>query len=156
MCRRREHCSEILLRQKYSISLIDRERVAVDPAILEDAVAAFVRDIAIFNQRACSAPQTIFIERSDSVPIKNIGEIFALQLAKIPSKPGLNSYTPMQIVNVRARQAMDESHEVSLKDVVQSRAIFLTEVDSWRIIIPLLTPKVQTAGLASALATRSP
>lgn len=162
---RREHCSEIIFGPKYSIGVIDRERVEGDPAKLEEVVAAFVRDIAIFDQRACSAPQTIFIERSDKVPIKNIGEIFARQLAKLPPKPGLDPYTTMQIVNVRARWAMDESRdvlaspdganwtvcldrEVSLKDAVQSRTIFLTEVDSWRIIIPLLTPKVQTAGLA--------
>jgi hypothetical protein len=162
---RREHCSEIIFGPKYSIGVIDRERLEGDAAKLEDAVAAFVRDIAIFDQRACSAPQTIFVERSDNLPLREVGKIFARHLAKLPPKPGLDPYSTMQILNVRARWAMDENRdviasadganwtvcldrEVSLKEAVQSRTIFLTEIDSWRIIIPLLSPKVQTAGLA--------
>ena len=35
-----------------------------------------------------------------------------------------------------------------MKEAVQSRTIFLTEVDSWRDVIRLLGPKVQTVGLA--------
>ncbi len=164
---RREHCGEIIFGPKYSIGIIGRERLEGDPAKLEDAVAAFVRDIAIFDQRACSAPQTIFIERNAKLSLREVGEIFARHLAKLPPKPGLDPYSTMQIVNVRARFAMDENRDViastdganwtvcldreaSLKEAVQSRTIFLTEIDSWRIIIPLLSPKVQTAGLAFA------
>jgi hypothetical protein len=71
----------------------------------------------------------------------------------------------MQILGVRAQWAMDPSREViasagganwtvcmdrelSLKQAVQSRTIFLTEVESWREVIALLTPKVQTVGVA--------
>jgi hypothetical protein len=162
---RREHCSEIVFGPKYSIGVIDRWRLEDDPAKLEEIVAAFVRDIAIFDQRACSAPQTIFLERNEKHSLKALGEIFARQLAKLPPKPELDAYTTMQIVNTRAYWAMDESRdviassdganwtvcldcEVSLKQAVQSRTIFLTEIDSWRTLIPLLSPKVQTAGLA--------
>ena len=53
---RREHCVEIVFGPKYSIGVIDRGRLEADPAKLEETVAAFVRDIAIFDQRACSAP----------------------------------------------------------------------------------------------------
>jgi hypothetical protein len=38
--------------------------------------------------------------------------------------------------------------EVSLKEAVQSRTIFLTEIRTWREVIPLLSAKVQTAGMA--------
>jgi hypothetical protein len=71
----------------------------------------------------------------------------------------------MQIVNVRAAWAMDEEkdviasadganwtvcldRDVSLKQAVQSRTIFLSEVDSWQQVVPLLSPKVQTVGVA--------
>jgi hypothetical protein len=162
---RHEHCSEIIFGPKYSIGVIDRERLEGDTAKLEDAIAGFVRDIAIFEQRACSAPQTIFVERSVKYTLHEVGEIFARQFAKLPPKPGLDPYTTMQIVNIRARWAMDENRdaiasadganwtvcldrEVSLKEAVQSRTIFLTEVESWRQIIPLLSPKMQTAGVA--------
>jgi hypothetical protein len=162
---RREHCGEIIFGPKYSIGVIDKDRLEGEPAKLEDAIAGFVRDISIFDQRACSAPQTIFIERNTRHSLRETGEIFARQFAKLPPKPGLDPYTTMQIVNVRARWAMDENREViastdganwtvcldrdvSLKEAIQSRTIFLTEIESWRDIMPLLSPKVQTVGLA--------
>jgi hypothetical protein len=162
---RREHCGEIIFGPKYSIGVIDRQRLEGDPVKLEDAVAGFVRDISIFDQRACSAPQTIFLERNAKRSLREVGEIFARQFAKLPPKPGLDPYTTMQILNVRARFAMDENRDViasddganwtvcldrdvALKEAVQSRTIFLTEIDSWRIIIPLFSPKVQTVGMA--------
>ena len=60
---RREHCVEIVFGPKYSIGLIGRKQLE-DDAGLDAVVAAFVRDMAIFDQRACSAPQTIFVERN--------------------------------------------------------------------------------------------
>ena len=71
-------------------------------------VAAFVRDVAIFDQRACSAPQTIFVERSQRRTLRQVGEMFARHFARLPPKTTLDAYTTMQIVNVRARWAIDE------------------------------------------------
>jgi hypothetical protein len=164
---RQEHCNDIIFGPKYSIGVIDAKRIAAGGQGLEDAVAAFVRDVAIFDQRACSAPQTIFVERNNSCSLRDIGRTFARHLDRLPAKPSLDSYTTMRIASVRAEWAMDESRdviasagganwtvcmdgEVSLKEAVQSRTIFLTEVPSWREIIPLLSPKVQTAGIAFA------
>ena len=161
---RREHCVEIVFGPKYSIGVLGR-KLTEDDAALDSAVAALVRDVAIFDQRACSAPQTIFVERSGRRSLHEVGEIFARHFARLPPKPALDAYTTMQIVNVRARWAIDESKDViastdganwtvcmdreaSLKEAVQSRTIFLTEVDSWRDILPLLGPKVQTIGVA--------
>jgi hypothetical protein len=161
---RREHCVQLVFGPKYSIGLIGRKQLE-DDAALESVVASFVRDVAIFDQRACSAPQTIFIERNPRRPLAAVGEMFARQFARLPPKPDLDAYTTAQIMNVRARWAMEESKDViasadganwtvcmdrepSLKEAVQSRTVFLTEVDSWRDIIPLLSPKVQTVGLA--------
>jgi len=122
-------------------------------------------EIIFGHQRACSAPQTIFVERNDRYRLHEIGQLFARHLAKLADKPGLDAYTTMRILNARAQWALDESkdviasagganwtvcmdREVSLKEAVQSRTIFLTEVESWREVIPLLSPKVQTAGIA--------
>jgi hypothetical protein len=162
---RLEHCSEIVFGPKYSIGVIDRNKIESDPQKLDEAVAGFVRDIAVFDQRACSAPQTIFVESNSRLSLREMGELFAKHFAKLPPKPGLDPYTTMQIVNVRASWAMDEAkdviasvdganwtvcldRDVSLKPAVQSRTIFLTEVDSWQQVVPLLSPKVQTAGVA--------
>jgi hypothetical protein len=164
---RHEHCSEIIFGPKYSIGLIDRNKMESGDDVLDAAVAAFVRDIAAFDQRACSAPQTIFVERSARRSLRELGEMFARHLARLPQKPGLDAYTTMQILKVRAEWLLDESRDViastdganwtvcmdrglSLKEAVQSRTIFLTEVESWHDVIPLLTSKVQTAGISFA------
>ena len=160
---RREHCGEIVFGPKYSIGLIDRkllERGKVDPVI-----ASFVKDINIFDQRACSSPQTIFIEKNDRFTLRQIGEKFAEQLEKLPPKQVLDPYMTLQIEKARARWALDAERdviasgdganwtvcmdrEISLKDAVQSRTVFLTEIESWRDVIPLINPKMQTIGIA--------
>jgi hypothetical protein len=163
---RREHCVEIIFGPKYSIGLVGRKLLDdADDANLDSVVAALVRDIAIFDQRACSAPQTVFIERGGRHALRDIGERFARHFARLPPKPELDAYTTLQILGVRAQWAIDELKDViasadganwtvcmdrepTLKDAVQSRTIFLTEVDSWRDVILLLGPKVQTVGLA--------
>jgi hypothetical protein len=164
---RREHCVDIVFGPKYSIALIDRQRLESGGKPLEDAVAGLVRDVAAFDQRGCSAPQTIFIERNARLSLADVGALFARQLERLPPKPGLDAYTTVRIMEIRARWALDESRdclasadganwtvcmdrEPSLKEAVQSRTVFLTEVESWRDIIPLLSPKVQTVGIAFA------
>lgn len=163
---RREHCIEIIFGPKYSIGMIGRRLLdAEDDVALDAAVAGLVRDIAIFDQRACSAPQTVFVERGGRRPLREIGERFARHFARLQPKAELDAYTTLRILDVRARWAIDAAKDViastdganwtvcmdrdlSLKEAVQSRTIFLTEVDSWRDVIPLLSPKVQTVGLA--------
>jgi hypothetical protein len=162
---RMEHCEDIVFGPKYSIGMIDRQKIESAPEKLEETVAGFVRDCAAFDQRACSAPQTIFMERNSRLSLREMGELFAKHCAKLPPKQGLDAYTTMRIINARAVWAMDDAkdviasadganwtvcmdREVSLKEAVQSRTIFLTEVESWRQVIPLLSPKVQTVGVA--------
>ena len=162
---RREHCTEVVFGPKYSIGVIGRSHLESDESDLNATVAAFVRDIAIFDQRACSAPQTIFIEQNRRYSLRQVGELFARHFGKLKPKPALDAHTTLQILNARARWALDESKEViasadganwtvcmdreaSLKDAVQSRTIFLTEVASWEEVIPLLSPKVQSVGIA--------
>jgi Acyl-CoA reductase (LuxC) len=160
-----EHCVEIIFGPKYSIGVIDRKLIEGDAAKLDDAVGAFVRDMAIFDQRACSAPQTTFIERNARLSLHELGESFARHFARLGPKPALDSYTTMQILNARAEWALDIERDVItssdganwtvcmdrvayLKEAVQSRTLFLTEVGSLQEVVPLLSPKVQTIGIA--------
>jgi hypothetical protein len=162
---RREHCSEIIFGPKYSIGLIDRKLLESNAEKIEEVVSAFARDIAIFDQRACSAPQTIFVERNNRCSLREIGEVFARHLAKLPPKQSLDAYTTMSILNARAEWALHPDRDVivsadganwtvcldrqlSLKEAVQSRTIFLTEVGSWQEVIPLINHKLQSAGIA--------
>jgi len=164
---RREHCVDAVFGPKYSIALIDRKRLEGDEKALDDVIAALVRDVATFDQRACSAPQTVFVERSARWSLRQIGERLARHLDRLPPKPGLDPYTTTRILDARARWAMDETRdviasgdganwtvcldrEVSFKEAVQSRTVFLTEVEDWHELLGLLSPKVQTVGLALA------
>ncbi len=161
---KQEHCHEIVFGPKYSVGFIDRQCLE-NTAALNKSITAFVRDIAVFDQRACSSPQTIFIERNGAVSLRDVGALFAAQLNKLPPKPELDAFTTMQIINARADWALREDRDViastdganwtvcldrelRLKPAVQSRTVFLTEVDAWQDIIPLLNPKVQTVGIA--------
>ncbi len=160
-----EHCVEIVFGPKYSMGVIDRKFLEGDAAKLDDAIGSFVRDMAIFDQRACSAPQTIFVERNARLSLHDIGESFAAHFTRLGPKPGLDPYTTMQILNARAEWALDAERDVIasddganwtvcmdraayLKDAVQSRTLFLTEVESLQEVVPLLSPKVQTIGVA--------
>ena len=163
---RKEHCSEVIFGPKYSFGVIGK-KILNNEKQLDSAISAFVRDIAIFDQRACSSPQTIFIETNDQKILHRIGEKFATQFTKLPPKPGLDAYTTIKIMNARSEWAIHEERdviasqdganwtvcmdsEVSFKDAIQSRTIFLTKVDSWKQIIPLINHKIQTIGIVFA------
>jgi hypothetical protein len=145
--------------------VISRDRLAA--ADLGGTVRAFVRDIAAFDQRACSAPHTIFVERSGEVSLEDVGKAFAAELATLPAKTALDAYTTVQILNTRARWSLDPrrdllaskgsadwtvclDEELALKEAVQSRTIFLTAVDSLEQVVPLIHPSIQTIGIAFA------
>lgn len=163
---RQEHCVEIVFGPKYSIGVISRGRAQAAEG-LDILIADFVRDVAAFEQRTCSSPQTIFLERNQRYPLQQVGQMFAQCLARLPQKLALDAYTTVQILNARAQWALDDSREViastdganwtvcmdrqvSLKEAVQSRTVFLTEVQSWQEVIGLLSPRVQTVGMAFA------
>lgn len=166
---RKEHCTEIAFGPKYSIGLLDRKRLERSGG-LDAVIAAFVRDIAAFDQRACSAPQTIFIEKNSRLSLRQVAELFAQHFRRLPPKPSLDFYTTVRILNVRAEWALDDQRDViasgpeanwticmdsavSMKEAVQSRTVFLSEIDSWERILPLITPKIQTVGMVFGDAT---
>jgi hypothetical protein len=161
---RQEHCTEIAFGPKYSIGLLDRKRLERSEG-LDAVIAAFVRDMAAFDQRACSAPQTIFMEKNERLSLRDVGELFARHFRRLPPKPSLDFYTTVRILNVRAQWALDEQRDVipsgpeanwticmdraaTMKEAVQSRTLFLSEIDSWQQVLPLITPKIQTIGIA--------
>ena len=109
---RREHCVEIIFGPKYSIGLIDRKRLEAGGEPLDATVAAFVRDVAIFDQRACSAPQTIFIERNAAAFARGNRRNVRPASAKAAAEAGAGRYTTTRIVNVRAEWALDPSRDV--------------------------------------------
>lgn len=157
---RQEHCNELVFGPKYSLGVIDRE---MQENKLTETARAFVRDIIIFDQRACSSPQTIFVEPS-SVDPDELVQAFAAQFQRSAPKNTIDTYTASRIYNTRAMWGLSEDRtfcgsegadwtvcydtDVELKEAVQSRTVFLSRVDDIMDVIPLLNPKIQTIGLA--------
>ncbi len=161
---RYEHCKEIVYGPKYSFGVISRNHIESATG-LDSTVTAFIRDSAIFDQRGCSSPQIVFIEKNNKYTLKELAEKFAAAYRRLPPKPDLDAYTTVRIVNIRAEYALDPNRDViasedganwtllldntpELKEAIQSRTLYLTEVNSWHEIIPLINPKVQTIGIA--------
>lgn len=160
------HAVNVEFGPKTSFAVLDRALLADEDA-LSRALAGLARDVHVFDQRACSSPQTVFVEETPARPLEEVGRRLAAVLAKLPPKAALDPYTTLAIAGARAEWALDPARdviaspggaqwtvlldrEVSLKEPVQSRTVFLTGVASWRDVIPLLTPAVQTAGIAFA------
>jgi hypothetical protein len=158
-----EHGVELVFGPRYSIGVIDATRLERDD--VDALFAAIARDIAAFDQRACSSPQTIFVEKNGRLSLRAIGELLGKHLDRLPPKVKQDAYTTMQITSTRAEWAMREDRDlvvdrrgpnwsvlldrdVSMKPAVQSRTIFVTEIRSVDEVLPLLNPKVQTIGIA--------
>jgi hypothetical protein len=159
---RPEHCTELVFGPKYSLGVIDGP---TQETRLAEVARAFVRDMLIFDQRACSSPQTIFVEPSRVEPDQLV-EAFAEAFRRAAPKAEIDTYTAARIYNTRALWGLDQARtfrgsagadwtvcydsDVGLKEAVQSRTVFLTRVPDLMGVVPLLSPKIQSIGLAVA------
>ncbi|HZU96730.1 MAG TPA: acyl-CoA reductase [Planctomycetota bacterium] len=161
---RQPHATEAVFGPKYSLAVLGRKRLEREEG-LDAVLAAIARDAAVFDQRACSSPHTVFIEKNGRLGLEATGERLARHLEALPPKRGQDAHTSLAIASARAEWAMSEGRsvivpglepswtvcldrETSLKAPVASRTLFLTEVASWREILPILGPEVQTCGIS--------
>ncbi len=162
---RNHHCNEIIFGPKYSVGVIGACRRDQRGA-LQEAARAFVRDALIFDQRACSSPQTIFFEKGELEP-NEVLEIFSAEMAsaaKATPKRDIDDYTASKIFLARALWGLDTARafranngadwticldqELALKEAVQSRTLFLVGVQDAEQVVPLLDTRIQCVGLA--------
>lgn len=93
-----------------------------------------------------------------------MGEKFAERFEKLNPKRNQDAFTTISIMNARAAWALSEDRdviaskggadwtvcmdrEVALKEAIQSRTLFLAEVDCLQQVIELLSQRVQTIGI---------
>lgn len=157
----REHCESIVFGPKYSFAAVDEE--SVTPALCR----RLAMDIITFEQEACSSPHVIFCEsrrqdrRSTAREVANkLAEAFRQVSPKYPKAPG--GYA--QVLNARGLYWLDPEKdiicseeldwtiliddELRLEEPVGSRTIFIKVIDSVNEVIPLITHKIQTVGVA--------
>ncbi len=160
------HCEDIIFGPKYSFAVFDAQMLASDQ--LKRQLRFLVSDIFLFDQAACTSPHVVFFERG-TLPVKKIIEELqeafqraARQFPKIDADP----YITSKIITIRAHYALDLKKEVicptendwtilinsdiQLEDPIESRTIFIKEVDSVMEALPLITKKIQTIGCAIA------
>ena len=161
----KEHCEDLLFGPKYSFGVFDKN--ALKSEEVRKWISNAVMDIIIFDQSACSSPQVLFFEKNDKLDIKQIAEILAEEFKKTAEKyPKLNlsAYTSTKIINARGEYLLDVDKDIisskdadwtilinkniCLEEPIQSRTIFIKEVNHLSEIIPLITKKIQTVGIA--------
>jgi len=159
----RDHCETIIFGPKFSFAVFDREYI--ESAALDRGLDLLAKDVAVFNQMACSSPHVLFLERS-SIPLETL--VGRLQRSFETLPPALKnqpipSSLSSRIINIRALYRLSEGknctapqdlgwtiltdENISLEDPVQGKCIFVKEVDSVDQVIPLITHRIQALSI---------
>jgi hypothetical protein len=161
---RRSHCEDLVFGPKYSFVVMDADAAGRSSGDFTRAIRFLASDVILFDQAACTSPHVLFVEKGGR-SVQEIGEVLAEEFRKLAKrfpKVGVDQYIMTRIINARAEHALDPSSSVicpkendwtiliddklQLEEPIESRTIFLKEVDSLQDIIPLITRKVQTIG----------
>ncbi len=156
-------CKDIVFGPKYSFGVFDKD--VVESSECETYMDKFVRDVAIFDQKACSSPQVLFIEKSKislNETVKKLSKSFEKLDRRY--KNILNESTAAKIINKRGEYSLDLNkdlycsrglnytilinNEVTLEKPVGGRCLFLKEIESIFDIKNLITNRIQTIGIA--------
>ncbi|MCY6371922.1 acyl-CoA reductase [Clostridium ganghwense] len=158
-------CKDLIFGPKYSFSVFDKS--AIESCDIERYLENLVSDIIAFDQKACSSPQVLFIERS-CMSLEEIGCKLANSFEKISKRypnNNIEQYIAAKIINKRGEYGLSLEktlysskgldftilidREVKLEEPVQGRTIFLKEVESIFEVTKLITSKIQCIGVAS-------
>ncbi len=91
---RLEHCSEIVFGPKYSIGVIDRNKIQSDPEKLDEAVAGFVRDIAGLRPAGMLGPANDFRRAQLAIISAGTGRIVRKAFGQAPAQARVWILTP--------------------------------------------------------------
>ena len=161
---KKTHCEDIIFGPKYSFSIFDVE--AIKSENFNRYIRFLVNDIILFDQAACTSPHTVFFEKGGK-SLKEIARIlaetFQRTAARFP-KTEIDQYITSKIINIRAEYALDPlksvicsqnndwtiliNNNINLEEPIESRTIFIKEINSIEQVIPMITKKIQTIGCA--------
>lgn len=164
---RLEHCEDVVFGPKYSLGVIDQATME-DSAARSEALTAFARQTVMFEQAACSSPQIVFVE-APNMDLEELGDLVEQEMKKVCHrfpKRVIEQFTSSQILKARAsyglrtettvRASNDLTYTILLergailREALQSRTLYVMIVSDVKQIIPLLSHKIQTIGLAMA------
>ena len=158
-------CKDIIFGPKYSFAVF--EKSAMESLNLSKNFDNFAKDIISFDQKACSSPQVLFIEKSN-VTLKEAALKLSKSLERVLKRypeSEINQGTSASIINKRGEYLLSPEKDIicsrdmqytilidkdiALEEPIQHRTIFLKEVEDIFEVCKLVTPRVQTIGIAS-------
>ncbi|MBU3092962.1 acyl-CoA reductase [Clostridium sp. CF011] len=158
-------CKDLIFGPKYSFAVFDRSAIESDD--FEEYLENLVTDIIAFNQKSCSSPQVLFLEKS-KLTVEEIAKILSRKFEKITKRYtnlDLEEAIAAKIINKRGEYLLSINKltymskglqytilidsEVKLEEAITGRTIFIKEVDDILDVCPLITKNIQTIGIAS-------
>lgn len=155
----KEHCEIISFGPKYSFGVFDKEYIESEK--FDKALDNSIKDIALFNQMACSSPHVLFFEKS-KYSIEEIGQKMKDCFKKLPEKflnQKLSEGTASNIISIRGIYLLQEdkgilkskdlswtiliNKDINLEDPVQGKVVFIKEISNVDEAINLVTRKIQ-------------
>ena len=160
----KDHCETIVYGPKYSFGVYDREFIESD--LFENSLEKMTKDIAFFNQMACSSPHVLFFEKS-RYPLQSIGEKLGRYFEYLPEDLRVQPTDAgilANIINIRAKYLLSDDkavissddlswtilmdNEFQLEDPIHGKCIFLKEVNSLDAVPELITRKIQAISVS--------
>lgn len=157
----RDHCETVVFGPKYSFAVVD------EPSLSEALCRRLAMDVITFEQEACSSPQVLFVEGRGDDPratARRAAEMLGAAFSELSEKYPKMSGNFSGILNTRGRYWLDPRRDIvcspeldwtvliddnlELEEPVGSRTVFVKVVDDVLDIVPLITNKVQTLGIA--------
>ena len=158
-------CKDLIFGPKYSFAVFDKSAIESDD--LEIYLENLVTDIIAFDQKGCSSPQVLFIEKS-KLQVKDIAQMLSLKFEKIIKRYtdlDLEEAIAAKIINKRGEYLLrlDKlaymstglqytiliDNELKLEEAITGRTIFIKVVEDILEVCPLITKNIQTIGIAS-------
>jgi len=159
----KEHCETVVFGPKYSFSVFDREYIKSER--FEKALENSVKDIAIFNQMACSSPQVLFFEKS-TYSLEEIGVKMKGYFEQLPPALRHQNTDPAILantINMRSRYLLSDHQNIitpedlswtilmdaipRLEDPIHGKCIFIKEIESVNETLDLITRRIQAVTL---------
>jgi len=154
---------DIVYPAKTSLIVISRETLALND--LEPVTRKIAQDIAVFDQKACASPHTIFLETDDDADIERFAGALRQSMERaaktlvsaVPSGQSVSA-----IMNLRAQYdilhkawysegvqyTILSDDKMQLGPAIGNRTVYLRKVGALEAIAALITPKVQSVGLS--------
>jgi hypothetical protein len=157
------NCRDLVFGNKTSFMAIDRHVLeGNDFELLARRVAA---DVSLFEQKACASPHTLFLETQDDRILESMAEAIYKAMSRALRTYEKSPPSPQEvsaILNIRAQYDMFQRawypHGVEftllsdnlfqLGPPIGNRVLYLRKVDDLAKVADLISPQVQSVGLA--------